>query len=160
MFSNKSYSEFKAVLNPILEDCRVAEPTKEDFSNNKYYVQRGLMHGTSGTIYVYDRKKLDSHKTTFLKLAKLLPKLQGPTNDHAGIILTLDLFTNITENPLSTEEARSQLNLANHFINFLTLTNIAAPCNFKIKDSKALALIIDKKYRDFMEPKGQEPADD
>ena len=160
MFSDKSYSDFKAVLNPIIKDCCVLKPTKENFLNNKYYVQRGVIPGTSKFTYAYDREKVDSYIPTFLKLAKNLPKFQKPSDTHAGMICTLDLFTNIVDNETSFEETKSQINLANHFINFLTLTNIAKVYGLNIQESSVIVLAIDTKYRDFMEKGGQEPADD
>ena len=155
MLSDKSYSVFKAILDPIVRECAVLKPTRENYENGKYYLQRGVMPETSKFTYAYDRKKVDSYVLIFLKLAKWLPKFQESTDTHAGMICTLDLFTNIIATPTSDEETKSQLNLANHFINFLTLTNIAKAYGFKLQNHSVILLGIDIKYRDYMEEGGK-----
>lgn len=157
MFSNlEDFYKFANTLKPILADTFVYKPTKEDFKQGNYFLQKGLWSGTENQVFVYDRKKLESHKSTLLSLCKMLPKLQQATNDHAGIISSFDLLLDITKYPQQTpEEIHTQFSISNHFANFLCGSGIASVTTVENGQNQAFLIVLDKKYCSYFEKEGQ-----
>lgn len=161
MISKENYEVFQSGLEPIVKGTFVPTPNQNDLIANHYFIQNGLWGGTEKFVYVYDKRKIDSHKKALLSLCKKLPKFHKPTDQHAGTISCFDLLMDYTkDSSLSQDDVFHQLILTNHFANLLSATNIAKIQPASAGSHNAFLLIIDVKYRNFMERDGQEPADD
>lgn len=157
MFSNiEDYLKFVDALKPVLIDSFVPKPTREGVDNGYYFVQSGLWPGTENHLYIYDKKRLESHKSTLLSLCKTIPKLRKSTSEHAGIISSFDLLLDIKIRSEQTpEEISSQLEVSNHFANFLCGSGIAMVSTIKKGSAQAFLIVLDKKYCSYFEKEGQ-----
>lgn len=162
MFSNlEDFQKFVDTLTPVLIDTFVAKPTREGVDNGHYFVQSGLWPGTENQLYIYDRKKLESHKSTLLSLCKALPRFKKSTSEHAGLISSFDLLLDANIRSKQTpEEIYSQLAVSNHFANFLCGSGIANVTTVSKGPNKAFLIVLDKKYRSYFEKEGKEPYED
>ena len=153
----EEFESFERDVEGILRDTFVLKPSKDEFENGKYYFQRGLWSGTENNFYFYEKQKLESHKLKLLSMCKSLPKLHKASNDHAG---TISSFETLPPDEMikrqTTEEFVSFLSLSNHFANLLCGAQIAQVRRFTHEETTAFLIILDKKYRSYMEDEGQE----
>lgn len=161
MFSKENYSIFSSKLLPIVEDTLEKEPDKDNFNPNSYFMKRGLWEGTEKQIYLYHKEKLPLHKKTLLSLCKSLPKFHQPSEKHGGTISAFDLLVDARKHPeLTSDEKYYQIIMANHFSNLLEATQIAQPHPASYQNHKTFLIVINPKYREYMEKDGIEPFDD
>lgn len=161
MFSKEEYKIFQRTVEIITKDTFVEEPTEEDFQKNKYFFQRGLWSGTEENIYFYDKQKLKSHKQKLLSMCKSIPKFHNPSEDHAGTISSFDLLPNMEIfSSQSPKDTFYQMIISNHFANLVCGADIAKVGVVSNGEDKAFLIVIDSKYRSYMEREGQEPFED
>lgn len=161
MISKEAYNKFSTKLHKIVEDTLETNPDENNFDPNSYFIKRGLWEGTEEHIYLYDKEKIPLHKKSLLLLCKSLPKLHKPSEKHGGTISAFDLLVNPKDSSdIETEDGYYQVLMANHFTNLLEFTQIAQIHPATYKNHKSFLIVINPKYREFMEKDGQEPADD
>ena len=161
MFSNEEYVYFKREVEPIIADTYVANPTKKGLANNEYFFQEGLWTNSDNLLYFYDKKRLLKHKNKLLSICKRLPKFHQPTKQHAGTISSFDLILSPEQiKSQSLEDTFYQLTLSNHFANLVCGADIAGITPVTDGKNKAFLIVIDPKYRDYMERTGIEPFED
>ena len=161
MLSKDKYIMFQRDVEAIVEDTFIKELDEENAQPDDYFFQFGLWSHTQELLYLYDKQKLGKHKSKLLSICKRLPKLQSPANGHAGIISSFDLIPDLqTFASQSPEETIYQFNLSNHFANLVCGTEIANINPISNGKDKAFVIILDSKYRSYMESEGQEPFED
>ena len=161
MFSMEKYISFKKEVESIIIDTYVSHPTKEMLSNDDYFFQEGLWTNTNDLIYFYDKKKLAKHKSKLLSICKCLPKFHQPTEQHAGTISSFDLLPSTEQlKSQSLDDTFYQLIISNHFANLVCGADIASIAPVTRGKDKAFLIVLDSKYRSYMEREGQEPFDD
>lgn len=158
MLSKEKYASFQREVEPIVEDTFIKKINENTFQPDDYFFQFGLWSHTQESIYVYDKQKLAKYKNTLLSICKRLPKFHPPANGHAGIISSFDLIPDQkTLASQSPEETIYQFNLSNHFANLVCGTEIASINPISNGKDRAFVIVIDGKYRSYMESDGQEP---
>ena len=161
MFSKEEYIIFQRNVEMITKDTFVEEPTEEEFQKGSYFYQHGLCTGTEKLLYFYDKQKLNSHKKKLLSLCKRLPKFHNPSEDHAGTISSFDLLPNmeifLSQSP---EDTYYQMIISNHFANLVEGADIAKAVTVPVGEGAAFLIILDRKYRSYMESEDQEPFED
>ncbi len=161
MFSKNEYQSFISSLQPIIADTYIPEPSEEDFKNGKYFFQNGFWPATQDFIYFYNKEKLGNHKKQLLALCNKLPRFHQANSQHSGTISSFDLLPRIEIlESQSPQELFQQMVFSEHFANLLCGNNIAITKNVTHGENAAFLIILDKKYRDYLEKNGQEPADD
>lgn len=161
MLSKDKYKIFQREVEPIVEDTFIQKINEENFNPDDYFFQFGLWSHTQDSLYFYDKQRLANHKNKLLSICKRLPKFHPPTNGHAGIISSFDLIPDQkTLASQSPEETIYQFNLSNHFANLVCGTEIASINPISNGKDSAFIIVLDSKYRSFMEREGQEPFED
>lgn len=81
-----------------------------------------------------------------------MPKCHPATDQHAGIILAFDLLVDEeTMKSQTNQEVLQQMVFAEHFANLLCACKIATTQVISDGNQSAFIIILDKKYRDFLE---------
>lgn len=161
MFSEKDYNSFISKIEPIIIDTYEPNPSEEAIKNGKYFFQNGFWPATKDYIYFYDKSKINIHKKPLLSLCKKLPKFHNANDQHSGTISSFDLLPQIEIlESQSPQETLQQMIFSEHFANLLCGSNIATIQPVSRGNNSAFLIILDKKYREFMEQEGKEPFDD
>ena len=161
MLSKDKYKIFQQEIEPIVEDTFIKELDDENIQIDDYFFQFGLWSHTQESLYLYDKQKLAKHKNKLLSICKRLPKFHPPADGHAGIISSFDIIPDPqTLASQSPEETMYQFNLSNHFANLVCGTEIANVNPISNGKDKAFVIVLDSKYRSYMEREGQEPYED